>query len=54
MRSPLGSVIAGIFVVELERSLLLMLSCYMTSWKSYVDDTIGYVKVDVLNMFYLF
>ena len=31
--SPLGSVIAGIFMVELERSFLPMQSSYMTSWK---------------------
>ena len=43
---PLGPVIAGIFMVELERNLLPTLSQYMTSWKRYVDDAISYVKVD--------
>ena len=49
MGSPLGSVIAGIFMVELKRSLLSMLSSYVTSWKRYVDDTIAYVKTDAIE-----
>ena len=46
MSSPVGLIIAGIFMVELERDLLPTLSQYMTSWKQYVVDTISYVKVD--------
>ena len=49
MGSPLGPVIAGILMVELERSLLPKLSSYMTSWKRYVDDTIAYVKTDAID-----
>ena len=49
MGLPLGPVIAGIFMVELERNLLPTLSQYMTSWKRYVDDTISYVKVDCIE-----
>ena len=49
MGSPLGPVIAGIFLVELERCLLPMLSSYMASWKRYVDDTIAYVKKDAID-----
>ena len=49
MGSLLGPVIAGIFMVELERNLLPTLSQYMTSWKRYVDDTISYVKVDCIE-----
>ena len=41
MGSPLGPVIAGIFMVELERSLIAMLSFYKISQKRYVDDTIA-------------
>ena len=37
MGSPLGPIIVGIFMVELERNLLPTLSQYMTSWKWYVD-----------------
>ena len=39
MGSPLGSVIAGIFMRKLERNLLPTLSQYMASWKQCVDDT---------------
>ena len=59
MGSSLGSVVAIIFMVELERILLPKLSSYMTCWKRYVDDTIAYVKPDaighvlsVLNLFH--
>ena len=36
-------------MVELEISLLPMLSSYMTRWKRYVDDTIAYVKTDAID-----
>ena len=49
MGSLLGPVIAGIFMVELERNLLPTLSQYMTSCKRYADDTISYVKVDYIE-----
>ena len=49
MESPLGPVIAGIFMVELERSLLPMLSSNMTNWKRYVNNTIAYVKADAID-----
>ena len=59
MGSSLGSVVASIFMVELERILLPNLSSYMTSSKRYVDDTIVYFKRDaidhvlfVLNLFH--
>ena len=48
MGSPLVPIIVGI-IVELEKSLILVLSSYMTSWKCYVDDTIGYVKKDTIE-----
>ena len=47
-RVPLGPVIAGIFMVELERSLLPMLSSYI-SWKHYMNYTIAYVKTDATD-----
>ena len=49
MGSPLGPVIAGTIMVELERNLLSTLSQYMTCWKWYVDDTISYIKVDCIE-----
>ena len=42
-------VIAGIFMGELEKSLLPKLSSYMTSWKRYEDDTIAYVKPEAID-----
>ena len=41
MGSPLGPVIANIFMVELERKTLPKLRNYMMPWKRYVDDTIA-------------
>ena len=49
MGSPLGSVIAGIFMGKLERNLLPTLSQYMASSKRCVDDTNSYVKVDCIE-----
>ena len=44
MGLPLGPVLAGMFMVELERTILLTLSEHMSLWKRYVDDTISYIK----------
>ena len=49
MRSPLGPVIAGIFMAELKSNLISTLSQYMRSCKRYVDDTISYVKVNCIE-----
>ena len=46
---PLGPVIAGIFMVELERTLLPRLTEYMTPWKRYVDDTIATGKLTSID-----
>ena len=46
---PLGPVIAGIFMVELERTLLPRLTEYMTPWKQYVDDTIATRKLTSID-----
>ena len=45
MGSPLGPVIAGIFMVELEKSLIPNLTEHMSPWKQYVDDTIAVIKL---------
>ena len=44
MGSPLGPVIAGIFMVDLERNVIPKLSTRMTKWNKYVDDTITHIK----------
>ena len=49
MGSPLEPVIAGIFMVELERTLLARLTEYMTPWKRYVDDTIATIKLTSID-----
>ena len=45
----LGQVIAGIFMLKLERTLLLKLTEYMTPWKQYVDDTIATIKLTLID-----
>ena len=50
MGSPLGPVIAGIFMVELERSVVPTLSRYMSNWKRYVDDTICWINEDAIEI----
>ena len=49
MGSPLGPVIAGIFMVDLERNMIPKLSTHMLKWKRYVDDTITYMKSSSIN-----
>ena len=44
MGSPLGPVIAGIFMVELETTLVPLLSNHMSWWRRYVDDTFCIIK----------
>ena len=44
-----GPVIAGIFLLELERTLLLKLTEYTTPWKQYVDDTIATIKSTLID-----
>ena len=59
MGSPLGPVLAGIFMVHLERVLMPELEKFMKPWKRYVDDTITYIEtefitnvIDILNKFH--
>ena len=59
MGSPLGPVIANIFMVNLEEMMIPRLSDKMSAWYRYVDDTFTFVKEDeiesvqeTLNMFH--
>ena len=59
MGSPLGSVIANIFMVELETTLVLKVEDHVQKWRRSVDDTLAYVKIgsveyvlSVLNSFH--
>ena len=49
MDVPLGPVLANIFMVELERSLIPTLIDKMKCWARYVDDTLCYIKTDSIN-----
>ena len=49
MGSPLGPVVARIFMVVLERTLLPRLREYMTPWKRYVDNTIAAIKLTSID-----
>ena len=50
MDSPLGPVIAGIFMVELETRLVPRLSEHLKLWKRYVDDTLCLIKRGTLEL----
>ena len=49
MDSPLGPVLANIFMVKLERNTIPALSNDMLLWKRYVDDTICLIKITSIN-----
>ena len=40
MGSPLAPILAGIFMVELERNLISILKDHLSYWRRYVDGTI--------------
>ena len=44
MGSPLGLVLAGIIMVELQNSVVPQLNSHLRCWKPYVDDTLTTVK----------
>ena len=44
MGSPLGPVLANVFMVELEETIAPKLQTIMPIWKRYVDDTFTFVK----------
>ena len=44
MGSPLGPVLANIFMVHLERTMVPQLTGKMSSWYRYVDDTFTFIK----------
>ena len=46
MGPPYGPVLAGQFMVHLEKIIMLELEKSMNSWKRYLDDTITYIKPD--------
>ena len=46
MGSPLGPVLASIFMVELEKILITKLDKEVKLWRRFVDDTICLAKMD--------
>ena len=51
MGSPLGPLLANIFMTSLEEEVIPKLTPYLYNWKRYVDDTHAYVnseKVDFI------
>ena len=49
MGSPLGPVLADIFMIELEKAVLPELIECIKYWKRYVDDAISFVKLGTVN-----
>ena len=49
MGSPFGPILLGIFVVELETTIVPTLDNLLRKWKRYVDDTYCIVKTDSVN-----
>ena len=49
MGSPLGPVLANIFIVELETIIIPKLDKDVKLWRRFVDDTICFAKMGSLN-----
>ena len=49
MASPLGPVLADIFMVELENNIVLVLQENLSFWKRYVNDSICFVRTGTIN-----
>ena len=51
MGSSLAPILAGIFIVELERNLIPILKDHLSFWRQYVGDTFVSSKMNRLNMY---
>ena len=49
MESPLGSVLANIFMKELEIAMMSLLGNYLQNWKRFVGDTFAFVLPDKIG-----
>ena len=49
MDSPLGPVLAGIFMAELETKIIPMVTDSIFHWRRYLDDTFLFIKKDCIE-----
>ena len=49
MESPLGPILANVFIVELENTLVPRLHEHVKKWKHFVDDTFAYVRNESID-----
>ena len=49
MGSPLGRILANVFMMELENTLVPRLHQHVKKWRRYVDDTFAYVKNESID-----
>ena len=49
MGYPLGPLLAAIFMVHLEKTLMPELEKFMKPWERYVDGSITYLKPDFIS-----
>ena len=49
MGSPLGSLLANVFMCSLEESIVPKLEDCLVHWKQYVDNTYAYIKPDKID-----
>ena len=49
MESPLGPILANVFIVELENTLVPRLHEHVKKWKHFVDDNFAYVRNESID-----
>ena len=49
MGSPLGAILANVFMMELESTLVPRLHQHVKKWRLYVDDTFAYVRNESID-----
>ena len=49
MGSPLGAILANVFMMELESTLVPRLHQHVKKWRLYVDETFAYVRNESID-----